>query len=358
MENQQNNQRNDTHPVIGVTHGNINGVSYEVLMKVFSDSRVFDFFTPVVYGSSKVASYHRKVLDYGDFSFNLIKRADFANKNRANIINITDDEIRIELGKATVEAAKMSILALDTAISDFNNRTIDAIVNMPVGGSSFKLAETDFRDTEDYLKSAFGSIDPMMMLVSDELRIAFLSCHIPFINIQDTITPERIEVRITQLNESLRKDFAISTPKIAVLTLNPNCEIDVVLGAEENDGILSVIKKCSDKGIHVLGTYASDQFFESNNYKEFDAVLALYHEQGLLPFRLLSVNPGVIFYSGLPCIVVQPSHDSGLKKAGEGTYNPDATRNAMYLAQKIFFNRKQFAEEHNLRSVPAFKSSE
>lgn len=358
MENQQSNQRSDTHPFIGVTHGNINGVSYEVLMKVFSDSRVFDFFTPIVYGSSKVASYHRKVLDYGDFSFNLIKRADFANKNRANIINITEEEIRIELGKATAEAAKMSILALDTAISDFNNCSIDAIVNMPVGGSSFALAETDFRDTEDYLKSAFGSIEPMMMLVSDDLRIAFLSCHIPFTNIKDIITSEKVEMRITQLDESLRKDFAINNPKIAVLALNPNCEIDDVLGKEEKDIILPAIKKCSEKGIQVMGSYASDKFFESNNYKKFDAVLALYHEQGLLPFRLLSVNPGVIFYSGLPCVLVQPFHGSGLKNAGKGTYNPDATRNALYLVQKIFLNRKQFTEDHNMRSVPAFKSSE
>jgi len=358
MENQQSNQRNDTHPFIGVTHGNINGVSYEILMNVFSDSRIFDFFTPVVYGSSKVASYHRKVLDYGDFSFNLVKRADFANINRANIINITEDEIRIELGKATAEAAKMGILALDTAISDYNNHTIDGIVNMPLGSSCFTLAETDFRDTEDYLKSAFGSIEPMMMLVSDELRVAFLSCHIPFTNIHDIITPEKVVARITQLDESLRKDFAINSPKIAVLALNPNCEIDDVIGDEEKDVLLPAIKICSDKGIHVLGTYAADKFFDSNSYKEFDAVLALYHEQGLVPFRLLSINPGVIFYSGLPCIVVQPSHDSGLKMAGQGTYNPDATRNALYLVQKIFLNRKQFIEDHNMRNVPAYKSSE
>jgi len=354
MNNQHPEPRKDSKPVIGITHGNINGISYEVLIKAFSDTRIFDFFTPIVYGSSKVASYHRKVLNREDFSFNLIKRPDFANANRANIMNITDDEIRIELGRQTEEASKMSLLAMDTAYRDVLDGSLDAVVNMPVGSSAFRLAGTEFRDVDDYLLTVLNAKDTLLIIVNEYLKIGFVTGHIPFKDIPSVINRELVVRRIEQMNRTLREDFAVSSPEIAVLAMNPHCEVLNDTGEEEKEHIIPAIKECSEKGILVHGPYASDRFFESGAYKKFDAILALYHEQGLLPFRTLSPSTGVLYYSGLPSIITQPAHDSGIPLAGQGEYDPTPTRNAMYLAKKIVQNRALYRSEHGNKHVPMY----
>lgn len=354
MENQKPVQNKTAKPVIGITHGNINGISYEVLIKAFSDSRIFDFFTPVVYGSSKVASYHRKVLNREDFSFNLVKRPDFAHARRANIINITDKEIRIEIGRQTEEAAKMSILALDTAINDVTHGSIDGIVNLPVGSSAFRLAGTDFHDLDEYLLSAMKSEDIFLFLVNDDMKVGFVTGHIPFKDIPLAINKDLLVKRISQMDNSLKRDFGISSPKIAVLSLNPHCEVLNEIGAEEKEQITPAINECSEKGMQVFGPYSSDRFFEQGEYKKFDAVLALYHDQGLVPFRTLSAADGVLYYSGLPCVITQPAHDSAIKLAGKGEFCPDATRNALYLAQKIIDNQRIYDDDHSTTHLPVY----
>ncbi len=351
MDTQQPVQRTSSKPVIGITHGNINGVSYEILIKVFTDSRIFDFFTPVVYGSSKVASYHRKVLNREDFSFNLVKRSDFANSRRANIINITENEIRIEMGRQTEEAAKMSILALDTAINDMMHGTLDAIVNLPIGSSVFRLAGTTFHDLDDYLLTVMKAEDTLLFMIDDIMKIGFVTGHIPFRDIPSAIEKHLIVKRITQMNECLKRDFAIPSPEIAVLALNPHCEVLNEIGREEKEHIIPAIKECAEQGMQVYGPFASDRFFESGSFKKFDAVLALYHDQGLVPFRTLSASNGVLYYSGLPCVVTQPAHDSGIQMAGIGDFNPDATRKALFLAQEIVDNQKQYSEDHTIESL-------
>ncbi len=356
MDNQQPAQRKSSKPVIGITHGNINGVSYEILIKTFSDSRIFDFFTPVVYGSSKVASYHRKVLKREDFSFNLVKKPDFANARRANIINITDNEIRIEMGRQTEEAANMSILALDNAFHDIMAGGLDALVSLPVGSKPFKLAKTRFRDFDDYLLASLKADDTLLFIVNDFIKIGFVTGHIPFKNIAESVTEEMVHKRIGQMHESLVVDFGVPSPRIAVLSLNPHCEVLNETGEEEKVQLIPAIKKAVEAGLEVHGPYAPDRFFGSGDYKKFDGILALYHDQGLLPFRTISDDYGVLYYSGLPCVVTQPAQESSLELAGKGEFSPDAARNAMVLAARIVENQRRYA--HDFAQSPVSIHSE
>ncbi|HPE85885.1 MAG: 4-hydroxythreonine-4-phosphate dehydrogenase PdxA [Bacteroidales bacterium] len=354
MESQQPYHRKAEKPVIGITHGNINGTSYELLIKNFTDIRIFDFFTPVVYGSSKVASYHRKVLNREDFSFNLIKRPEYANAQRANIINITENEIRIEMGRLTEEASKNGLLAIDQAISDLLHNYIDAIVMLPVENAMFNMAGSSFSGMDKYLAASFQTEEIMTMMVDEQFKIGFVTGPIPFNQICATLSTELLIQRIGQMKNVLSIDFAIPSPTIAVLGLNPHCEKESLAGAEETEIIVPAIEKCMHNGIQVYGPYSAERFFESGAYKKFDGILALYHDQGILPFRTLSNNDGVLLYTDLPGIVVQPAHDSGLEVAGAGDYNPDASRYALYLAAKIVENRYAYSQDNQDPPVRIF----
>ena len=325
---------------LGISHGDINGIGYEIMIKTFSDSRILDICTPVVYGSSKIASYHRKTLNLPDFNFNLIKKAEAANHKRANIINITEEETRIEIGSSTETAGKMSFLSLQNAVNDLKQGLIDVLVTAPINKYNIQSAGFAFPGHTEYLGEQFGVKDPLMLLVSGNLRLGLVTTHVPITKVAGLITTELIRKKIRKMEETLLQDFGIRRPKIAVLGLNPHASDNGLLGEEENQIIIPAIKKACEDGLNVFGPYSADGFFGAAHYTAFDGILAMYHDQGLIPFKTLAFDSGVNFTAGLPVIRTSPDHGTGYDIAGKDIASPDSFRSAVYLACDIFNNRQ------------------
>lgn len=329
---------------IGITHGDLNSISYEVIIKTFLDSRILELFTPIVYGSSKIASYHRKSLNIADFSFNLIKKPELANPKRPNIYNIFDQEVKIELGKSTKVAGELALLALEEATKDLKNDLIDVLVTGPINKSNIQSSSFDFPGHTEYLARKFDTKDYLMLMVSDNLRIGTITGHIPLKQVSSEITPELIQQKILILNNSLIKDFRIRKPKIAILGLNPHASDESLLGEEEEKIITPVIREAFDNGILVYGPYAADGFFGSSNFTKFDGVLAMYHDQAMIPFKTMASKTGVNYTAGLPVVRTSPAHGTAYDLAGKDSAAPDSLRNALYLACDIYKNRSMHNE--------------
>lgn len=337
-------QENENRIVVGITHGDMNGIGYEVIIKAFLDTRLLELFTPVVYGSSKVASYHRKALNINDFSFNLIKKADQANPKRPNIINVHDKDIKIELGESTAEAGELALLALEAAVEDIKNKQIDVLVTAPINKKNIQSEHFHFNGHTEYLANKFGASDYLMLMVSEQTRIGVITGHIALKEVPVTITEELIFHKIKIMNESLKKDFAIGKPRIAILGLNPHASDDGLIGNEEKETIIPAILKANNAGILAFGPYPADGFFGSDNYTRFDGILAMYHDQGLIPFKTLSFDSGVNFTAGLPIVRTSPAHGTAYDIAGKDMASPDSLRAAIYLACDIFNNRLLYDE--------------
>lgn len=334
---------------VGIPHGDLNGVGYEIIIKCFLDSRIYDQILPIVYGSSKVASYHRKTIGQGDFNFNLIKNASLANSNRANIVNITLKEIKIELGKSTEIAGEMAFLALEQAVQDIKDEFIDVIVTAPINKKNIQSAAFDFPGHTEYFARKFEASDHLMIMISNGLRIGVVTGHIPLKNVSETLTVDLIMKKISVLNDSLLRDFAIEKPRIALLGLNPHAGDGGLLGKEEEEIIHPAIKMASEQGMLVYGPYPADGFFASDQMKKFDGILAMYHDQGLIPFKALAFDKGVNFTAGLPYIRTSPAHGTAYDIAGKDLASPTSFMEALTLAKEIYNNRKTY---NNLKSDP------
>ncbi len=338
-------QVDNTTPVkIGITHGDVNGISYEIIMKAISDSRMFDMFTPVVYGSSKVASYFRKTLDFPDFHFNIIKSADKALENKANLVNIYPQEIKIDLGHCTEIAGKIAYIALEAAVEDLKKGHIDALVTAPINKKNIQSKDFDFPGHTEYLAKKFNVDDYLMLMISQNMRIGVITGHVPLSEVPGLINQELILQKIKVFNDALIKDFSIRKPKIALLGLNPHAGDKGVIGNEEEKVIIPAIKKAFDDGILAFGPYPADGFFGSTNYNDFDGILAMYHDQGLIPFKALSFKSGVNYTAGLPIIRTSPAHGTAFDIAGKNLASPEAFRQALYLAIDCYRNRKVYEE--------------
>jgi 4-hydroxythreonine-4-phosphate dehydrogenase len=333
---------NDNKPVVGITHGDINSISYEIIIKSFVDNRIFELLTPVVYGSSKIASYHRKTLNVSDFSFNLIKRADTANPKRANIININDLEIKIDLGKSTSIAGELALQALEAATEDLKKNYIDVLVTAPINKKNIQSKDFHFPGHTEYLADKFGATDYLMLMVSNSLRIGVITGHIPLREVFNQLTEELILKKVKILNQSLIQDFAIRSPRIALLGLNPHASDEGLLGQEESQIIKPAIDKANEQGMRVFGPFPADGFFGSSTFSQFDGILAMYHDQGMLPFKSLAFESGVNFTAGLPIIRTSPAHGTAYEIAGKDIASPDSFRAALYLACDIFNNRRDY----------------
>ncbi len=329
---------------IGITHGDINGIGYEVIIKTLSDSRLLECCTPIVYGSPKVAAYHRKALDVELFSFNQIAHAKDANSKRVNIINCVDEEIRVELGKSTQEAGEASLLALQAAVKDLKSGDIDVVVTAPINKENIQSENFKFPGHTEYFANEFATKNYMMLMVSDLLKVGVVTGHIPVSQVPQTLTKEKILSNIRILHKTLLEDFSIRKPRIAVLGLNPHAGDHGVIGLEDQDIIKPAIKQATEEGIIAMGPLPADGFFGSGDFKKFDAILAMYHDQGLIPFKVLSFESGVNFTAGLPIIRTSPGHGTAFAIAGTGVALEDSFRNAIYLAIDVFENRKQFKE--------------
>ncbi|MFC2152395.1 4-hydroxythreonine-4-phosphate dehydrogenase PdxA [Bacteroidota bacterium] len=330
--------------VVGISHGDINGVSYEVIIKSLMDNRIFDFCIPVVYGSAKVAAYHRKALNIENFSFNNVKSAQDANIKRANIINCLDDNVRVELGKSTTIAGESSLISLENAVNDLKEGKIDVLVTAPINKDNVQSDKFNFPGHTEYLTQESKSKESLMFMVSENLKVGVVTTHLPLNKVPEAVTEEAILTKLRIMNKSLIQDFRIRKPKIAVLGLNPHAGDSGLLGTEEIDVVIPAINKAKEEGILALGPYPADGFFGSDNFKKFDAILAMYHDQGLTPFKALAFNSGVNYTAGLDFIRTSPGHGTAYEIVGLGQASEISFRNAIYLACDIFKNRTEYKE--------------
>lgn len=336
---------------IGITQGDPNGIGYEVIFKTFSDAEMLNLCTPIIYGSPKVAIYHRKALNL-NINFNTIDSPEDAQDGRLNLINCYNEDIQITLGKPSEEGGKTAFACLERSVHDYKDNQLDAIVTAPINKKSIQNESFRFPGHTEYFASCFGEdYEPLMILMNENMRVALVTTHLPVKDIASAITPEAISRKLEIFDKSLRTDFYIDNPRIAVLSLNPHAGDNGLLGTEEQDIIAPTIKTMFDKGILCFGPYPADGFFGAGMYEKFDGILAMYHDQGLAPFKALSMDDGVNYTAGLPLVRTSPDHGTAYDIAGKGLASPDSFRHAIYAAIDIIRHRSQYARDtaHPLR---------
>ncbi len=326
---------------VGITHGDINGIGYEVIIKTFTDNRLLELFTPIIYGHSKVASYHRKQTPAGDISFNLIRESRQANPKRVNIINCTENDLKIDLGQSTAQAGEAAFLALEMAIKDLKAGNIDVLVTAPINKQNIQSVSFDFPGHTEYLSACFGDQEPLMLMVWNKLRVGTVTGHIPLRQVPDTIDQQTLLKKLRVLDESLQKDFDLRKPRIAILGLNPHAGDGGLLGKEENECIIPAMEKAREEGMLVFGPFPADGFFGSASWKKYDAVLAMYHDQGLTAFKSIAFDGGVNYTAGLPIVRTSPAHGTAYEIAGKNLASPEPFRQALYLAVDIHRSRTE-----------------
>jgi len=331
--------------IIGITHGDINGIGYEVILKALSDSRILDMFVPVIYGSSKLAGFHKKNIDLQGLNLNVINSLEEANSKRVNIINCVDEELKAELGQSTAEAGKAAYEALERATDDLKKGLLQAIVTAPINKKNIQSENFHFPGHTEYLEEKFGEkSSALMMLVNESIRVAVVTGHIPISEVASSLAQEVILKKLKILNNSLKKDFSIIKPRIAVLGLNPHAGDDGVIGDEEQKIIIPAIQEAGKEGILCYGPYPADGFFGSGNFRNFDAILAMYHDQGLIPFKTLAFENGVNFTAGLSIIRTSPAHGTAYDLAGQNKASEQSFLDALYLACDVYKNRLNYSE--------------
>lgn len=325
---------------IGITQGDINGVGYEVILKTFSDPVMLELYTPIIYGSPKVAAYHRKSLDLPT-NFSIINSASEAGYNRLSVVNCTDDEVKVEFSKPDVEAGKAALGALEKAIEEYKGGLIDVIVTAPINKHTIQSDGFSFPGHTEYIEERLGNgSKSLMILMKGDFRVALVTGHIPVSEIASTITKELIKEKLLTFHRSLKLDFGISAPRIAVLALNPHAGDEGLLGKEEQEIIAPVIQEMSAQGMLCYGPYPADGFMGSGNFTHFDGILAMYHDQGLAPFKALAMDEGVNYTAGLPVVRTSPAHGTAYDIAGKGVACEDSFRQAVYVAIDVFRNRQ------------------
>lgn len=326
---------------IGITHGDLNGISYEVILKALADNKILDICTPVVYGLSKVAGYYKKNMQMQDFSFQYIKNPGQASQKKANLINLSETEVPVNMGESTPVAGKYAEMALSYACNDLKNKNIDALVTAPINKNNIQSEQFHFPGHTEYLASTFGVENPLMMMISPAVKLAFVTNHVAIENVAKSISKELIIKKLKILNQSLIKDFGSTNPRIAVLSLNPHAGDKGLIGKEEENIIIPAIREAFDQKIYAFGPYPADGLFGSGNYSKFDAVLAMYHDQGMIPFKILADREGVNYTAGLPIVRTSPAHGTGYDIAGKNIADEQSFRSAIYLAIDILRNRLQ-----------------
>ena len=329
---------------VGITHGDINGIGYEVILKTFGDARMAELCVPVIYGSSKVAAYHRKVLELPMVNMNIISQAEEAGANRVNLINCVEDEIKVELSQSTEVAGAAAFKSLEAATADLRRGAIDVLVTAPINKHNIQSDQFHFPGHTEYLEACCGEENKaLMILLNGRLRVALVTGHVPVAQIASQLSIPGILSKLSIFNHSLKQDFGIVKPRIAVLALNPHAGDAGLIGTEEQTIIIPAIKEAEKKGIAAFGPFPADGFFAAGTFAKYDAVLAMYHDQGLAPFKALS-GDGVNFTAGLPIVRTSPAHGVGFDIAGQDKADAQAMRNAIYMAMDILRSRELYAE--------------
>ncbi|MCI5082947.1 MAG: 4-hydroxythreonine-4-phosphate dehydrogenase PdxA [Saprospiraceae bacterium] len=332
-------------PKIGISIGDINGVGLEVVLKTLSNSEIVNLCIPVIYGSAKVISYHKNIVNI-DFQFSSTNSSEKLNFHKINIINCWQENVNITLGKPTEQSGQYAFRSLETAVFDLKNNKIDALVTAPINKEAMKMAAFPFPGHTEYITSTLGVRESLMFMINDGLRIGLATNHIPLRDVAQTITKEQVIDKLRIMEECLKMDFGIERPVIGVLGLNPHASDNGVMGDEEENIIRPAIVECKKRGMMVMGPFAADGFFGSQQYRKFDAIMAMYHDQGLIPFKALTFGSGVNYTAGLPVVRTSPDHGTGYDIVGKNLANPDSFRHALFTAIEIAKNRSNYHEMH------------
>jgi len=329
---------------VGISCGDLNGIGLEVAIKTFLDNRVFELCTPILYASKNVSSAYRKELDIKDFSFEEIKSVEEANPKRANVINVWEEDVELTLGTPTKASGEYALKSLQAATADLKEGKIDVLLTAPIDKHNIQSEEFNFPGHTEYLANVFGVEEYTMLMVSNNLKVTFMTGHLPLSEIGKHLSFENVIKKIRFLNRTFPQDFGIPKPRIAVLGLNPHNGDGGVIGTEEMEVIAPAIKKAKEDGILVFGPYAADGFFGSGTYNQFDVVLAMYHDQGLIPFKTLNFDEGVNYTAGLPKVRVSPDHGTGFDIAGKGVASAQSFRDALFLGIDLYRERERYSE--------------
>ncbi len=329
--------------VVGITQGDGNGIGYEVIIKALADERMLDMCTPVIYGSSKIFGFYKKQIHNLDqINTNVINSAKDVYHKRVNIVNCLPENVFVEPGQPTPESAKSAMTSLQRAVEDIKNGYIDVLVTAPINKRAMVSEGFGYTGHTEYLEKEFGVDEVAMIMVCDRLKVGVVTGHIPLKEVVGQLTTEKILSKLRLMKTSLQRDFGIGTPKIAVLGLNPHCGDGGLLGDEETQVILPAVKAANEEGILAFGPYSPDGFFGLGNYMKYDAVLAMYHDQGLTPFKALAFEDGVNYTAGLPVVRTSPDHGTAYEMAGRDLADPRSMMSAIYTAIDIYNRRADY----------------
>lgn len=330
---------------VGITQGDTNGIGYEVILKTISCPQLLELCTPVIYGSAKIASYHRKALDMPALQMVVQNSAETIKEGVNNLIECCPEEVKVELGKPSEVAGNAAFVALERAVLDLKKGLIDVLVTAPINKKTIQSAQFSFPGHTEYLEASIGDgAKALMILFSDRVRVALVTTHLPIAKVSDALSTNLILEKIIAFNNSLKQDFNIVRPRIAVLGLNPHAGDNGLLGKEEREIIIPAINAAYDQKILAYGPYAADGFFGSNQFTHFDGILAMYHDQGLAPFKAIAMNEGVNYTAGLPFVRTSPDHGTGYDIAGKNEADETSMRQAIFAAIDVYRNRNIHAE--------------
>lgn len=330
-------------PKIGITTGDINGIGLEVILKTLFDERLLNICTPVIYGSTKIVSYHKNIVNV-EFQFFSARDIHNIHTDKINVVNCWQDTVNITLGKANEVGGKYALHSLEAAVADLKEGYIDALVTAPINKKAMEMIGFEFTGHTEYLTKAFGNAESLMLMVGDVMRIGLVTNHLPLKSVAAAITKEKVSKKIQLLNDTLKIDFGIERPTIAVLGLNPHASDEGLLGKEEETIIRPAVVEAKKSGMIVNGPFPADGFFGAGQYQKYDGILAMYHDQGLIPFKALSFGSGVNYTAGLPVVRTSPDHGTAFDIVGKNMADPSSFRKAIYLAIDIVRSRKDYLE--------------
>jgi 4-hydroxythreonine-4-phosphate dehydrogenase len=331
-------------PVIGISCGDLNGIGIELIIKTFSDNRILELCTPVIFASNKVINFYRKSVPEVNFNYQIIKDFSRINLKQVNLFNCWEEEVPVNPGQLNDTGGKYAVLSLQTAVAALKQKHIDGLVTAPIHKKNIQSAEFSFTGHTPYLKNIFGVNDVAMMLCAGDFRVALVTEHVPVGEIAKHITKEKIISKLNIINQSLQKDFGIDKPRIAVLGLNPHAGDEGLIGNEEETIIKPAIKEAKNNNMMVIGPYSADAFFARHSFDRFDAVLAMYHDQGLIPFKALAPGEGVNFTAGLPAVRTSPDHGVAFDIAGKNKADASSFVTAVFECIDIINRRNGYAD--------------
>ena len=331
-------------PIIGISCGDLNGIGIELIIKTFSDNRILELCTPVVFASNKLINFYRKSIPEVNFNYQIIKEFTRLNNKQVNLFNCWEEETVVNPGQLTESAGKYAVLSLQTAAAALKQKQIDGLVTAPINKKNIQSADFNFSGHTPYLKNFFAVNDVVMILCAGNFRVALVTEHIPVSDITKYITKEIIASKLGILNKSLQKDFGIEKPRIAVLGLNPHAGDEGLVGNEEETIIKPSVKEAKNNNILAVGPYSADAFFARRHYEKFDAVLAMYHDQGLIPFKSLAIGEGINFTAGLPAVRTSPDHGVAFDIAGKNKADTSSFIAAIYECIDIIHRRAAYDE--------------